>query len=97
MKKCSLLLAFLALSLAAPQAAFCAPDASTSAAAVSAAAVSTAGQSPAVDEPAEPAEPAQTVSKSSLAATRVDSKLNETVLHQTVLDYTAQFGAKRFH
>ena len=88
MKKCSLLLAFLALALAAPQAAFCAPDASTSAAAVSAAAVSTAGQIPAVDEPAEPVEPAQTVSKSSLAATRVDSKLNETVLHQTVLDYT---------
>ena len=30
----------------------------------------------------------QTVSKSSLAATRVDSKLNETVLHKSVLDYS---------
>ncbi|MDO5764506.1 MAG: SpoIID/LytB domain-containing protein [Elusimicrobiales bacterium] len=36
-----------------------------------------------------PAEQAagQTVSKSSLAASRVDSKLNETVLHKSVLDY----------
>ncbi len=30
----------------------------------------------------------QTVTKSSLAASRVDSKLNETVLHKSVLDYT---------
>lgn len=30
----------------------------------------------------------QTISKSSLAANRVDSKLNETVLHKSVLDYT---------
>ncbi len=34
------------------------------------------------------AEAVQTVSKSTLAATRVDSKLNETVLHTTVLDYS---------
>lgn len=30
----------------------------------------------------------QTISKSALAANRVDSKLNETVLHKSVLDYT---------
>ncbi len=35
-----------------------------------------------------PQEPAQTVSKSSLTAKHADSKLNETLLHKTVLDYT---------
>ncbi len=41
---------------------------------------------PAPDSPAEPAVP--TVSKSSLAAKHLDSKLNETLLHKTVLDYS---------
>lgn len=35
-----------------------------------------------------PEEPPQTVTKSSLAATRVDSKLNEAILHRTVMDYS---------
>ena len=39
----------------------------------------------AAESPADAA--GQTVSKSTLAATRVDSKLNETVLHKSVLDY----------
>ena len=34
------------------------------------------------------AAPVQTVSKSSIAAHRVDSKLNEVTLHKTVLDYS---------
>ena len=78
MKKCLLLLAFLAGALSAPQAVWSAPDAAASAAAGAVAA------QPTDEEDA----PAQTVSKATLAATRVDSKLNETVLHQTVLDYT---------
>lgn len=78
MKKCLLLLAFLAGALSAPQAVWSAPDA------VASAAAGTAAAQPTDEEEA----PAQTVSKSTLAATRVDSKLNETVLHQTVLDYT---------
>ncbi len=36
----------------------------------------------------QPDQPVQTVSKSSLAARRVDSKLNEVTLHKTVLDYS---------
>lgn len=78
MKKCLLLLAFLAGALSAPQAVWSAPDA------VASAAAGTVAAQPTDEEEA----PAQTVSKSTLAATRVDSKLNETVLHQTVLDYT---------
>lgn len=78
MKKCLLLLAFLAGALSAPQAVWSAPDA------VASAAAGTAAAQPTDEEEA----PAQTVSKATLAATRVDSKLNETVLHQTVLDYT---------
>ena len=78
MKKCLLLLAFLAGALSAPQAVWSAPDA------VASAAAGTVAAQPSDEEEA----PAQTVSKSTLAATRVDSKLNETVLHQTVLDYT---------
>ena len=78
MKKCLLLLAFLAGALSAPQAVWSAPDAAASAAAGAVAAQPTD----------EDEAPAQTVSKATLAATRVDSKLNETVLHQTVLDYT---------
>ena len=78
MQKCLLLLAFLAGALSAPQAVWSAPDA------VASAAAGTVAAQPSDEEEA----PAQTVSKSTLAATRVDSKLNETVLHQTVLDYT---------
>ena len=36
----------------------------------------------------EPQQPVQTVSKSSLTAKHVDSKLNEVTLHKTVLDYS---------
>ena len=36
----------------------------------------------------EPEQPVQTVSKSSLTAKHVDSKLNEVTLHKTVLDYS---------
>lgn len=40
------------------------------------------------EDPAVQEAPAQTVSKSSIAAKRVDSKLNEITLHKTVLDYS---------
>ena len=42
---------------------------------------------PEQDQP-EQEQPVQTVSKSSLTAKRVDSKLNEETLHKTVLDYS---------
>ena len=40
-----------------------------------------------LEQPTEEQSPTQTVSKSSIAAQRVDSKLNEITLHKTVLDY----------
>ena len=46
-----------------------------------------AAQLPQEPQP-QPQEAVQTVSKSSLAAKHVDSKLNEMTLHKTVLDYT---------
>lgn len=77
MRKCFLLPAFFAAAFFAPQAAVSAPSA------VSAPASSAR---PANLQPAGE-DAAKTVSKSALAATRVDSKLNETVLHRSVLDY----------
>ncbi len=41
-----------------------------------------------VDTEETPVEVTRTVTKSSLAATRVDSKLNEAVLHKSVVDYS---------
>lgn len=72
MRKCFLFPAFFAALFLAPQGAVSAPSA------VSA---------PAPSAVAAGEEQVQTISKSALAATRADSKLNETVLHRSVLDY----------
>lgn len=73
MKKCSLSFVLWAAACLLPSASFAAVSGSSS-----------SGQdaAPAADAPV------QTVSKSTLAATRVDSKLNETVLHASVMDYS---------
>ncbi len=73
MKKCLFLSVFLVICFYAADWAFCAEEGLGSQKEAGLGAEETAGQ---------------TVSKSALAATRVDSKLNETVLHKSVLDYS---------
>ena len=77
MKKCWILSIFFVGALGTPGTVLGAPE-------DSAPAVSAAPQA-AAELPANAA--GQTVSKSTLAAARVDSKLNETILHKSVLDY----------